>query len=320
MKKIFTLLLTLLSFYGFSQPTAFTVSISPAGPYSPGQMVTVLVNVTGTCATQYNVNIRLQDYTSGGGCSVTLGNGVNGIQIAANATSGSKSYTLPSNFDTNNAPATNCTVDPKPSTNGTPRYIRAFLGPNTVAACSNPAQVIGLSSSIVLPVELVKFDVKNNNKSAMLSWTTASEKDNARFDIEHSTDGRSFAKIGEVKGNGTTYTAVDYSFEHPTPAKGVNYYRLHQIDYDGKNEYSPVRSLILGGKGLIVKNTIAKEAVTVVTDIETPTVVNIYNSAGQQVISNKTVQGEYMLDISALQNGLYIIRTATGDVARFTKL
>jgi hypothetical protein len=173
----------------------------------------------------------------------------------------------------------------------------------------------------VTPVELVKFEAKKGEgKAAILSWTTASEKDNARFDIEHSTDGRSFAKIGEVKGNGTTYTAVDYSFEHPTPAKGVNYYRLHQIDYDGKNEYSPVRSFILGGKGLIVKNTLAKEAVTVVTDIESPTVVNIYNSAGQQVISNKTVQGEYMLDISALQNGLYIIRTTTGDVGRFTKL
>jgi hypothetical protein len=303
MKKIFTLLLLLFSFSGFSQNPAVTLT-----PSSAAQGTSVTVSLTGGVpGGKYNINLRnsTSSPTCVAGPLATITLAAAGDPMSG---SGSGSITIPYVFETSGT----CTAGT--STVGT-RSLRAQGVDGTVGGTN-----VSISITAGLPVELVKFDVKNNNKSAMLTWTTASEKDNARFDIEHSTDGRSFAKIGEVKGNGTTYTAVDYSFEHPTPAKGVNYYRLHQIDYDGKNEYSPVRSLILGGKGLIVKNTIAKEAVTVVTDIETPTVVNIYNSAGQQVISNKAVQGEYMLDISALQNGLYIIRTATGDVARFTKL
>ena len=97
----------------------------------------------------------------------------------------------------------------------------------------------GIGNDPTIPVELMSFDVKKGQKAALLTWTTASEKDNAYFNIEHSTSGIDFQTIGQVKGNGTTTTATTYNFEHQTPSVFINYYRLKQVDTDGKTTLSP---------------------------------------------------------------------------------
>jgi hypothetical protein len=71
----------------------------------------------------------------------------------------------------------------------------------------------------------------------LLSWQTATEKNNAGFDIERSTDSTAFSKIGRVKGNGTTTQSHSYTFTDKT-ASGTVYYRLKQTDYDGSATYS----------------------------------------------------------------------------------
>ncbi|HEX7017198.1 MAG TPA: T9SS type A sorting domain-containing protein, partial [Cyclobacteriaceae bacterium] len=73
---------------------------------------------------------------------------------------------------------------------------------------------------------------------AFVEWHTASEINNEGFEVEHSTDGTDFVKIGWVAGHGTTNVANQYQFIHDHPDQGWNYYRLKQIDYDGKFEYS----------------------------------------------------------------------------------
>ena len=92
----------------------------------------------------------------------------------------------------------------------------------------------------VLPVSLINFRGFLNNQSMSLVWSTATEIDNMGFDIEHSVDGRNWATLGFVSGQGSTIQQQDYSFEHADPKFGVNYYRLKQIDYDGNYEYSPI--------------------------------------------------------------------------------
>jgi hypothetical protein len=167
-------------------------------------------------------------------------------------------------------------------------------------------------------VELTNIDAKRKDKSTLITWTTASEKDNAQFNVEQSTDGKTFKTIGEVKGNGTTASANNYSFEHSTPAVGVNYYRLKQLDYNGTETYSAVRSVVFGNNGLVVKNTLVKDVVTVIVNEEATSTVNIFNISGQQVMTAKA-QGEQTLDVSTLPPGIYMIRTTTGDVSRFVK-
>lgn len=97
-----------------------------------------------------------------------------------------------------------------------------------------------------LPVELSRFDARRVDSQALLSWSTASETNNSHFNIERSPDGREFAEIGRVVGAGTVREKQEYTFIDENPLPGANYYRLRQIDYDGRYSFSPVRRVMLG--------------------------------------------------------------------------
>lgn len=91
-----------------------------------------------------------------------------------------------------------------------------------------------------LPVELSRFEGKATQSGISLEWETASEINNSHFEVERSADGSAFEKIGSVAGHGNSVATIEYSYldKHPNP--GTNYYRLRQIDFDGKYEYSNV--------------------------------------------------------------------------------
>ena len=92
------------------------------------------------------------------------------------------------------------------------------------------------SSTNPLPVELVYFKGKSEGSSTYLYWSTASETNNAYFEIERSSDGLSFEAIGRVEGFGNTNELIDYDYRDSKPIAGANYYRLRQVDYDGQFE------------------------------------------------------------------------------------
>lgn len=98
-----------------------------------------------------------------------------------------------------------------------------------------------------LPVELTSFDGLVNGDEVTLRWETASETNNAGFDIEFAPQGEDFSKIGFVPGGGTSNEALTYHFTHAVAAfQGqVVSYRLRQVDFDGAFEYSDVVSLVL---------------------------------------------------------------------------
>lgn len=102
-------------------------------------------------------------------------------------------------------------------------------------------------SANTLPVDLTAFTVHESAGYAHLQWTTASELNNKGFEIELSVDALKWENIGFAKGAGTSsathrYQHV-YSLEQNTSP--VLYFRLKQLDFDGKFAYSPIRSLLL---------------------------------------------------------------------------
>ncbi len=90
-----------------------------------------------------------------------------------------------------------------------------------------------------MPITLIRFNAvaKSENK-VELNWATASEYNNDRFEIEHSVDGSNFEVIGTRKGKINSKDIIEYNFVHEQASAGINYYRLNQIDVDGKNTYS----------------------------------------------------------------------------------
>ncbi|MCH2199681.1 MAG: T9SS type A sorting domain-containing protein [Flavobacteriales bacterium] len=91
-----------------------------------------------------------------------------------------------------------------------------------------------------LPVELTEFDGTVYPDRNELRWTTATELNNSHFEIERSTNGLNWEVIGEVLGQGTTQEQTSYIYNDRTRPFGTAYYRLHQFDFNGENEYSPM--------------------------------------------------------------------------------
>lgn len=97
-----------------------------------------------------------------------------------------------------------------------------------------------------LPVELARFEGKASQSGISLTWETASEQNNSHFEVERSTDGSTFEQLGSVPGNGNSVVTIAYQYLDKHPHPGLNYYRLKQVDFDGKYEYSKVVAVTLG--------------------------------------------------------------------------
>ncbi len=180
------------------------------------------------------------------------------------------------------------------------------------------------STFTVVPVEMTNFDATAANNTVKLNWLTASEKNNGYFDIERSGDGRTWSKIGQVKGNGTTSAVHKYAFVDDAPLATTNYYRLKQVDIDNNQSYSATVSVNIkgGSKQLSVYPNPASDRLTIVSDrFDTEGVVEIYDLSSRLVQSSNNAA---QLDISRLNAGLYQLRLldktgATVNQARFSK-
>ncbi|MCB0729305.1 MAG: T9SS type A sorting domain-containing protein, partial [Ignavibacteriae bacterium] len=100
---------------------------------------------------------------------------------------------------------------------------------------------VGTDWGNTLPVELSSFTSSVNYRDVTLNWSTASELNNSGFEIERS-DIRSqtsnvWTKVGNVNGNGTSSSVINYSYTDRGLATGSYSYRLKQIDFNGNFEY-----------------------------------------------------------------------------------
>jgi hypothetical protein len=102
----------------------------------------------------------------------------------------------------------------------------------------------GENGDSVLPITLLNFNYLVDNLGVLLLWSTATEINNERFEVEKSTDGVSFIVIGTVLGNGSTNHTNKYEFLDENTNSGISYYRLKQIDFDGAFEYYNLISVI----------------------------------------------------------------------------
>jgi hypothetical protein len=168
-----------------------------------------------------------------------------------------------------------------------------------------------------LPVELFGFKAQNTEGGHLLTWQTASEKDNAYFDIESGNDGINFIKIGQVKGFGTSQTQRDYTFLNDKTTNGVSYYRLKQVDADGTFSYSKTVSVVSSkGEKTVVYPSNTEGVVFVNNDKATIQNIAVFNAVGQLVFQQKAIDPSntiIKLNLSAFPTGLYVLFLKTTD-------
>jgi subtilisin-like proprotein convertase family protein len=91
------------------------------------------------------------------------------------------------------------------------------------------------SGGVGLPVTLVSFAGNVEEAHNHIQWTTASELNNDHFELESSVDGKNFTTLATISGHGTTTETHQYSFNDYKYNMPSTYYRLKQVDFDGKS-------------------------------------------------------------------------------------
>ena len=94
-----------------------------------------------------------------------------------------------------------------------------------------------------LPIELISFEARKNNRDVNLTWQTASERNNDFFTVERSPNGIDWDVLELIDGAGSSTELLSYETYDNYPLKGISYYRLKQTDFDGKATYSAIKSI-----------------------------------------------------------------------------
>jgi hypothetical protein len=172
---------------------------------------------------------------------------------------------------------------------------------------------------------MLSFNAKPQNQTIKLDWTTASERNNAYFDLQRSANGRDWTSIGTIKGSGTTASKQKYNFTDETPLRTVNYYRVKQVDFDGKSELSSTVAVNMSsaGKGFSVYPNPVSDKLNVLSySLDTEGSVQIFDMKGTLIKTTQLANNQ--LIVSDLPIGSYQMRLvdrngATTDITRFVK-
>ncbi|MEO6039185.1 MAG: T9SS type A sorting domain-containing protein, partial [Saprospiraceae bacterium] len=170
-----------------------------------------------------------------------------------------------------------------------------------------------------LPVELVGFQARAEGHTARLDWQTATETNNRGFEVQHSKDATDWQACGFVPGKGNSTQAAAYEFQVNDLLAGTHFFRLRQIDLDGTDRLSEVRSLTVRHAALQAEllPNIVRENCTLHLQTGQPGVaeIEIFRMDGRAVGLHWTLpmEGEtdWPLPTAALPAGVYLVAVRT---------
>ncbi len=188
------------------------------------------------------------------------------------------------------------------------------------------AEVAALGN-VTTPVELISFTALPSSNVVILNWKTATEVNNYGFEIEASTSSvTGWKTIGFVAGHGNSNSPNSYNF---TAIDDAKYYRLKQIDTDGRFEYSSVvevegklsYKLLQNYPNPFNPTTVIRFSLPKASDVK----LLVYNILGEKVatlVSSKMVAGNHSVNFNAsnLASGMYIYRISSGSYVTVKKM
>jgi hypothetical protein len=181
------------------------------------------------------------------------------------------------------------------------------------------AIAIGSTNNVILPVSFISFNVKADGCKALLEWQTGSEQNNSHFVVERSTNGNDFTAIGRVGATGNSNSLNTYRFTDEAPAGGINYYRITQVDFDGKRSSTGIKAIRIQCDGNAVTIKAYPNPATSQINIQSGKAVaqvNVVASNGTTVMKYLPSQnqgGTFSLNIQQVQKGIYLLQVVNKD-------
>lgn len=181
---------------------------------------------------------------------------------------------------------------------------RIYGGKIDLGAYENQDAPVGIS--------LLNFTAKAENKMAKIEWTTTSEINNKEFVLSRSSDGKDFEELIRVSGSGNATTQNNYSHFDKTPLSGINYYRLQQIDFDGKMTDYGIRKVVFEIEKLVIKvypNPV-RDQLAIEFPAGTYHRVEIINSNGKvmQQLNLNNWENRKIISFGNLATGVYFVK------------
>ncbi len=200
-----------------------------------------------------------------------------------------------------------------PSKTGEPTFNLPSLPSGLSWNTSVTATQIAISISGILPVEWLDFQAIRQENSIRLDWETASETNNRGFFVERLAEQNlDWEEIGFAAGQGTTNMGGSYSFLDEKPLPGMNYYRIRQTDFDGKETYSPVIAVNFEKKGSVL--WLYPNPASEVIHLSLPEgafQLEVFDGKGKMVLSQALDSEQCTLNVNDLNAGLYLLRLKT---------
>ncbi len=183
--------------------------------------------------------------------------------------------------------------------------LKIIMGNDSNTVLSPKLYVSGMTT---LPVtwKYVNAQTSESNRAVVL-WGTTSEKNASHFDVERSTDARSFSRVTSIKAAANSQDIREYSFTDEFLPAGDYYYRLKQVDLDEKSEYSRILHVRIAGKTLV---RIFPNPVSEKLNIESEIALNlveIISINGVKFHSGMYQSKAVQLDVKNLPAGLYTV-------------
>ena len=191
--------------------------------------------------------------------------------------------------------------------------------------------VVILETSELLTVKFGELKISNEKEGMMLEWTTLTEYNSEKFDIQTSSDGINFKNIGLVKGAGISLQPLQYTYRIERPDARQTFFRIRQTGFDGKVTYSAIVQKESGSTGirLNLKPNPVRNAleVSIENTYKGILVIRIITLDGQtlkmQQVTKQTYNTLTSIPVKELPAGMYTLEITMGvtkEVRKFVKL
>ena len=180
------------------------------------------------------------------------------------------------------------------------------------AVVNNDGELYITTMGAPLPVELLSFTATRiNDHEVRLDWTTATEHNNAGFEVWRMIEGEDdFTEVAWVDGAGNSQQLIGYTHPDDNAATKTSYYKLRQVDHDGQSEWSPVVAVEGAGVSsqLVAYPNPARDVIMLSGPPERTASITLHDASGRVV--EQWINTTMLDGLGALERGVYLLRAA----------